>query len=106
MVSNQKSDDLLENNTPVVIEDHGEVVLNESPLEEGPNLVTKCDEVPEISFAASIGSLPSTGHAFPQSKSSHSRSRSMDLQAKKLNPKKSTYSRHLSGTLHKGDNVI
>ena len=85
---------------PVVCEDHEEVILNEPSIEE-PNL--KCNEPSEISFEATIGSLPNREHAFPQKKPSHSRSRSMDLQAQRLDPKRTTYSQHLSGKYHKGD---
>lgn len=92
--------DSQEINIPVVCEDHEEVVLNE-PFMEEPNL--KCNEPSEISFEATIGSLPSREHAFPQKKPSHSRSRSMDLQAQRLDPKRTTYSRHLSGKWQKGD---
>lgn len=84
-------------NSPVVCEDNEEIVLNE-PLSEEPTL--KCEEFP---FEATIGSLPSEEHAFPRSKPSHNRSRSMDLQAQKLNPKRNTYSRHHSGKFHKGN---
>ena len=95
IVTNQK--DNLEINTPVVCEDHEEVMINKPSIEE-PN-----NEPSEISFEATIGSLPSRKHAFPQKKPSHGRSRSMDLQAQKLDPKRTTYHRHLSGKWHKGD---
>ena len=79
--------------TPVACEDQEEVVLNEPPVDD---ISFKYDESPEISFETTIGSLPSKD-AFPKSKPSHSRSRSMDLQAQRLKPKRTTYSRHLSG---------
>ena len=90
-VRKQKGD--AEISTPVVCEDHEEVVLNEPPVND---ISFKYDESPEISFETTIGSLPSKD-AFPKNKPSHSRSRSMDLQAQRLNPKRTTYSRHLSG---------
>ena len=92
---NQKDDQ--EVSTPVACEDKEEVIINERSLDE-PDL--KYNEPSEISFEATIGSLPSKEHAFPKSKS-HSRSRSMDFQSQKLNPKKTAYSRHLSGKFYK-----
>ena len=92
---NQKSDQ--EVSTPVACEDKEEVVINELSLEE-PDL--NHNEPSEISFEATVGSLPSKQHAFPKSKS-HSRSRSMDFQSQRLNPKKTAYSRHPSGKYYK-----
>ena len=87
-------------NSPIECEDHEELVLNKPSAEEHS---FKCDEPSEISFEATFGSLPNKEHAFPKSKPSHSRSRSMDLQAQRLDPKRDNYSRHLSGMSHKGD---
>ena len=63
----------------------------------------KYDESPEISFETTIGSLPPERDAFPRSKVSHSKSISMDLQAQRLNPKGTTYSRHFSDNFHRED---
>lgn len=73
------------------------------PSNEPSNL--KYDDAPDISFEMSFGSLPSKEYAFPQSKKSHNRSRSMDLQAKTLNPKRTTNSHYLTGSWQKGDDV-
>ena len=86
--------------TPVTCEDHEEVVITEPSIND---ISFKYDESPEISFEATIGSLPSEKDAFLKSKVSHSRSRSMDLQAQRLNPKRTTYSRHFSGKFHRED---
>ena len=88
--------------TPIECEDHEELVLNKPSAEEH-NL--KCDESSEVSFEATFGSLPNKEHAFPKSKASHNRSRSMDLQGQKLDPKRTNYSQHLSSMSHKGDEL-
>ena len=86
--------------TPVTCEDQEEVVITEPSIND---ISLKYDESPEISFETTIGSLSSEKDAFPKSKVSHSRSRSMDLQAQRLNPKRTTYSRHFSGKFHRED---
>ena len=85
--------------TPVTCEDH-EILLTEPSIN---NISFKYDESPEVPFETTIGSLPSEKDAFPKTKVSHSRSRSMDLQAQRLNPKRTTYSRCFSGKFHRED---
>jgi len=69
----------------------------EIPCEEPVDV--KCDEIPEISFEATIGSLPNQSledHKTTFNKLTHSRSRSMDLHTKHESSHKAPYSRHLS----------
>ena len=87
--------DSLEVIIPVVVP-APEEVTSEAPCEE--SVEVKCDEIPEISFETTIGSLPNQtfkDHETSFNKLTHNRSRSMDLHTKCESSQRALYSRHL-----------
>ena len=87
--------DPLEVIIPVVVP-APEEVTSEAPCEEPVEV--KYDEIPEISFETSIGSLPNQSfrdHETSFNKLTHNRSRSMDLHTKRESSYRALYSRHL-----------